>query len=301
MLNTILRNRTIAIALCSAALLGPALGADTVPIVIYKKDVRLTTHFAWERWGNFINATPGDGKEIPYDAARLQARVYAFPSGEIRVINFDKKVRTHDHVNMTDTILYTWTGRRVQFVNDQAAVNRPGDAAFHPKGVFHHGEAIETGKGIEFAMYVDKVQTEPQATWITGASRPFEPAATWLDNGKAQEVLGAAVANTPAQAAHYEVRTFNFSPWYVARELRIPRGASLPMLGPKDRLIFVLDGKVGIASNSGNWELTQEDAARAPADQLLTLKALEDSRILEAYVPAKVPAKPAPAEAPKPR
>jgi quercetin dioxygenase-like cupin family protein len=298
----------LALALLGACSSAALLAADSGPLVLYKKDIRLNTTYAWERWGNFINAAPGDGKEIPYDAARLQARVYAFPSGEIRVINFDKGVRTHNHVNMTDTILYTWSGRRVQFVNDQAAVNRPGDAAFHPKGVFHHGEALETGKGVEFAMYVDQVQPEPQATWIPGSSRPFEPGATWMDNGKVVEVLGAAAAasaanstagkpaDAVAKVAHYEVRTFDFSPHYITRELRIPRGTTLSMLGNKDRLMFMLDGRVSVSSGSSSWEIAQEDAARAPADQLVTLKALEDARILETYVPPK----PTPKTAPKP-
>ena len=280
----------IALVLACGAALSVAQATGNGPIVILKKDVRLTTTYAWERWGNFINAVPGDGKEIPYDAAKLQARVYAFPSGQIRVINFNQGIRTHNHVNMTDTILYTWTGRRVQFVNDQAEVNRPGDAAFHPKGVFHHGEAIESGQGIEFAMEVDQVQPEPQATWIPSSTRPFEAAATWLDHGKVHEVVAATAAapNVPAQAAHFSVRTFDFSPYYIARELKVPRGASLPMLGNKDRLIFILDGQFSVTGDGQSWELSQQDAMRAAAGQLLTIKALADSRIIEAYVPPRL-------------
>lgn len=270
---------------------GAALAADNLPLVLYKKDIAINTTYAWERWGNFINAIPGDGKEIPYDAAKLRARVYAFPSGEIRVINFDVGVRTHNHVNMTDTILYTWTGRRVQFVNDQAAINRPGDAAFHPKGVFHHGEALETGKGIEFAMYVDTRQSDPQATWIPASTRPKEPAAVWSESGAIREAVGAAAASAPANATHFDVRTFDFSPHYVARELWVPRGARITMNGTKDRLMFLLAGQVTLSADGKTWQMAVEDAARAPAGQLVTLTALEDSRILEAYVSARPAAK----------
>jgi quercetin dioxygenase-like cupin family protein len=188
-----------------ALLLGPivaaAMAADALPPVVrYSKDTPANTVYAWERWGNFINAVPGDGKEIPYDAAKLRAKVFAFPAGEIRVIDFNAKVRTHDHVNMTDTILYTWSGRRVQFVNDQAEHNRPGDAAFHPRGVFHHGEAVEAGKGIEFAMFVDKVQPNAEATWRFAKDTPLQSLAAWVAGGNYHELADAAAVKAPASS-----------------------------------------------------------------------------------------------------
>lgn len=49
------------------------------------------------------------------------------------MIEFDKDVRTHDHVNMTDTTLYTCKVKRVLIANNEAAIAGPGDASFHPK------------------------------------------------------------------------------------------------------------------------------------------------------------------------
>ena len=193
---------------------GTAFAAPAaLTVVLYKKDITLNTVYAWERWGNFINAVPGDGKEIPYDAARLTVRVYSLPSGEIRVIDFAGGVRTHPHFNMTDTVLYTWTGSRVQFADGKAAVNVPGDAALHPKGVHHHGEALQTGKGIEFVAFVDRQLPDPEVTWKAAASLPMQPMAAWLEGqGTYREVAGGAVGTAPPRASRFKARTFDFPP-----------------------------------------------------------------------------------------
>lgn len=279
-----MRFPTLALCLLMLSSAWAAAPEGGVP-VIYKKDVVLHTVYAWERWGNFINAAPGDGKEIPYDAAKLKARVYAFPSGQIRVIEFDRGVRTHDHVNMTDTVLYTWTGRRVLFANGDAAIAGPGDASFHPKGVFHHGEALEGGYGIEFAMEVDHTWPDPQPVWGPRESRPTEPAAVWLDHGKVLEAYGASAASAPADAAHFEARVFDFPPYYTARELHIPRGVSLPIQSAKDRLMLLLAGHATVALDGRSWPVGPEDAVRAPAGRRMTMEATDDCKIIETDVP----------------
>lgn len=262
---------SIVLPLCTGITV--ALGAQPDPVVLYRKDIPYRSVYAWERWGNFINAQPGDGKEIPYDAAKLAVRVYAFPSGEIRVIDFRSGVRTHPHINMTDTILYTWTGRRVQFGNGQAEQNRPGDAAFHPRGVFHHGEALETGKGIEFATYVDKVAPDPQVTWITAEARPMR-------------AVGPGVAE----------RRFDFGT-YVTREIHLSKGAKLTLDTVANQLLFVLSGRIlvsaGGSAGSQNFEVAAEDAAHARAGAPFNIVALEAAQVLTSSVPVGTPPPPA--------
>ncbi len=288
-----MRVTRLGLGLLLGCLASTTYSAETVtPVVRYRSVTPANTVYAWERWGNFINAVPGDGKEIPYDAAKLKARVFAFPAGEIRVIDFNAKVRTHEHVNMTDTILYTWTGRRVQFVNDQAEHNRPGDAAFHPRGVFHHGEAVETGRGIEFAMFVDNVRPNPEATWRFAAATPLQSVAAWIADGTYHEQFEAAAAKAPASAARFQARTIEFPP-YVARELRLAKGTALPLDVRNQQLMIVLSGTISIKTAGQSFDLAVEDTAFATPGVPFSVRASEDATLLTAVVPRDTPPPPA--------
>jgi quercetin dioxygenase-like cupin family protein len=243
-----------------------AAGADD-KLVILKSERPMLRVYAWERWGNFINALPGDGKEIPYDAAKLNYRLYVFPYGEMREIDFADGVRTHDHINMTDIVQYTWTGRRVQFAQHKAEKQGPGDAALHPKGIFHHGEALEPGKTIEFAYYVENTLNDPQVTWLNTGTNPMEVAAAWEEQGVVHEATGGAVARAPRQAARFDMRSYDFGK-YVTRELHLAKGTIVPVKSDREHMMYVLSGKVKYTIGSQNHELGSEDAARIPAGRL---------------------------------
>lgn len=283
--------RSMTMALAGAALmLGGAAPppAPPAPVVIHHQDVPLVTVYAWERWGNFINALAGSKTEIPYDAARLQVKVYTFPTGEIRAIRFGNGVRTHRHINQTDTILYSWQTHRVHFVDDKAVVTEPGDFALHQKGVYHSGEEIRRGGGIdlEFAMTIPGIHNDPTAWWSLARDHPIEPAASWLKDGRYVEAIGPDAAAAPAGAAHYRVRVAAL-PHYAARELYLAKGAVLPTRElATDRLFFLLSGHVKLTTGGQGYMLEPEDSARAIKGADFTLEALDDAMFAEAFVPA---------------
>jgi mannose-6-phosphate isomerase-like protein (cupin superfamily) len=257
------------------------------PVVIRAADVPLYDVYAWERWGNFINALAGSKTEIPYDAARLQVKVYTYPSGEIRAIRFGNGVRTHRHINQTDTILYSWQASRVQYVNALATVAIPGDFALHQKGVDHSGEEIRRGGGIdlEFAMTIPGRHNDPTGFWSLAREHPVEAAAQWRDGDRYVEAVGAGAATAPAGAVRYRVRLAAL-PGYPARELHLTKGTVLPSRDPeRDRLMFVAGGRVRVTVGGRSHDLAVEDTARAPARTDFRMEALEDSLVIQASVP----------------
>lgn len=275
----------LALALIAGLTVAAAAAPDTGPIVIRHQDVPLVTVYAWERSGNFINALAGSKTEIPYDAARLQVKVYTFPSGEIRAIRFGNGVRTHRHINQTDTILYSWQTHRVHFVNDMAVVTEPGDFALHEKGVYHSGEEIRRGGGIdlEFAFAAPAGHNDPTGYWSLAASHPLEPAAAWVTPAGPVEAIGAAaVAAAPVNAARYMVRAALF-PGYEAREVKVAAGAVIRSRDSRcDRLMFILSGTFRVSVGGRDYSVGPEDAARAPAAQDFELVALTDGSYAEA-------------------
>jgi quercetin dioxygenase-like cupin family protein len=280
----------LALALLSStpALAVGEMGKPAAAPVILRKDVPLYTVFAWERWGNFINAQAGGKTEIPYDAARLQVKVYTFPSGEIRAIRFPNGVRTHRHINLTDTVLYSWQAHRVQFVDDQAVLAAPGDFALHQKGVYHSGEEIRRGGGIdlEFAVNNPGIHNDPAGYWAFAKDNPIQDAASWRDGASVKEAIGPAAANAPANAARYRVRMAEL-PGFKVREMYLPKGAVLPIRETeRDRLIFILSGRVSVSTGGKTYELGSEDAARAEKGKDVTITALEDAMWAQSLVPA---------------
>ena len=288
----------IAMAALLTTLAQPAFAqakeAKPVPVVIRHQDVPLYDVYAWERWGNFINAEAGSKTEIPYDAAHLKVKVYTFPSGEIRAIRFPDGVRTHRHINQTDTILYGWQAHRVQFVGNTAVLAGPGDFALHQKGVLHSGEEIRRGGGIdlEFAMTIAGRHNDPTGFWSMARDHPVQPAASWRANGREVEAIGAAAASAPADAARYRVRVAALAD-YGAREVYLDRGTVLSSRdGDRDRLIFVLKGKLRLTVDGASHVIEPEDAARFAQGRDVRVEAVEDSMYVQASVP---PAPPPPA------
>jgi quercetin dioxygenase-like cupin family protein len=287
--------RTAALALAlwtigsSAAWAVGETGKPAAAPVILRKDVPLYTVFAWERWGNFINAQAGSKTEIPYDAARLQVKVYTFPTGEIRAIRFPNGVRTHRHINLTDTVLYSWQAQRVQFVDDKAVVAVPGDFALHQKGVYHSGEEIRRGGGIdlEFAVNIERIHNDPNGFWSFAKDNSVVEAATWRDGSRVIDAVGPEAASAPANAVRYRVRTASL-PDYPAREVYLPKGAVLPIRETeRDRLIFILSGRISFRADGRDYQLATEDAARAERGKEIVVTALEDTIWAQALVPAK--------------
>jgi quercetin dioxygenase-like cupin family protein len=279
----------IGLALSTSAVAADDSVAAPPPVVIHHQDVPLYQVYAWERWGNFINVQAGTpGKEIPYDAARLAVKVYTFPTGEIRAIRFGNGVRTHRHINQTDTILYSWQTHRVHFVNDMAMVTEPGDFALHQKGVYHSGEEIRRGGGIdlEFALNYQGVHNDPTAWWSLARDHRVQPAANWVSNGKVMDAIGSAAASAPASAVHYRVRVAEL-PYYAAREVYLPAGTTLTYRDmDHDRLLFMLSGHATIKTGGKTYGVESEDAARADRGADFVITANDDAKWAEAWVPS---------------
>lgn len=272
-------------------MLGLVLIAAAAPnaTVIRAKDTPLYDVYAWERWGNFINAPAGGKTEIPYDAARLQVKVYTFPGGEVRAIRFGNGVRTHRHINLTDTLLYSWRAHRVQFVNNLAVVAGPGDFALHQKGVDHSGEELRRGGGIdlEFVHFNPGRHNDPTGFWSLARDHPMEDAASWRDGGRVRDAFGAESAAAPPGATRYRARRANFPGGFAARDTKLPAGVTLPSISAdRERLFFVLEGRLRTADGT---EIGVEDAAWAAPGKPFSLTALEDARFVEAWLPPLPP------------
>jgi quercetin dioxygenase-like cupin family protein len=254
-------------------------------VVIHNDKTPLITVFAWERNGEFLNAWPGDGKEVPYDAARNQVKLFRFKAGDVRELHFAKGSRTHPHFSREDIITYGVTARRVQITNEQSFQNEPGDASFQPNGVNHHGETLVGGVAIEMAFPGTK-WADPQAKWVSGRNVPLQPVAAWREKGRTIEVVGPAARKAPARAVRFSRKTFRLTPPYVLEEIHLPKGARTPpAMRDTDLLLYVVKGEVRVNVDGPGEVAVSGDAARAPSGTSLSLEALEDTVLVQAAAP----------------
>ena len=203
----------------------------------------------------------GDG-QAAYDAAAMHAKLYRFAVGEIRVIRFMKGVRTPPMVNPIDTLIYTVSGRRVWFVNDQARESVPGDSEFHPKGVEHHAEALEEGIGMEFVFASGDADPAARGVWKPGKDQPLSDAG-------------------PAK-----LRLFDYGALSI-RELSLAKGAgAIQDANAGGRLLFVLSGTLALTAGDRAYALRAHDAASLTPGEAVTIEATDDCVWLEAPFPA---------------
>lgn len=181
-------------------------------------------------------------------------------------------------------------GKRTEctVVDSLATVTEPGDFALHQKGVYHSGEEIRQGGGIdlEFAIPYPGVHNGPTGYWSLARDNPVQSAASWTSQGKVIEVYGeAAMASVPATAARYRARTTRL-PDYAAREVYLAPGTVLPLGDERhDRLPFVLSGHLRLTT-TGKAELPEsEDVARVERGTDVRIEALDEVKYAEASVP----------------
>jgi quercetin dioxygenase-like cupin family protein len=277
---------TVLLAAASTAMAQPAIPpvADDSVIVIRNAERTRLVVFAWERNGEWINAWPGDGREIPYDAARNQVKLFIFPTGSIRELIFEKGSRTHPHPNKEDIFTYGVSGRRVQFVNEQSFQNEPGDAAFHPVGVSHHGETLRTGIAMEFA-FPGKLRPNPEAVWISGRTPARVAVAEWVDGGRLQRAWDGAAAKAPAGAVKYEAKRYDFA-LAPLEEVHLAKGVKTPTgTRERDLISYVLKGRVRVTVAGKSDVAVPGDAIRQAGGRPFSREALEDSVLVEVMAP----------------
>lgn len=89
---------------------------------------------------------------------------------------------------------------------------------------------------------------DAEPTWRSVKSHPMESAAVRIDHGKEVKAYSASVASAPVNAARFEARIFEFSP-YIACDIRLSQGVSLSTQSTMNRLMLLLAGHAIVMMN----------------------------------------------------
>ena len=251
--------------------------------VVHRTEVPQLIVRSWERNGEFTSAWPGEKKEVPYDAAEIHLRRFAYPGIDIREIFLPTDTRTSNHQGYEDIVFYQLDGERVQFVEGASRHTSPGDVAFHPSGAYHYTVQITGGTFVEFALQRPKI--EGHAIWIPQFDVRLLDTAEWMENGKLVVAQTKALAAAPAAASKYKVRAF-YVPGYRFLEYHLPKGAKLPeRASVTDDLFYVVQGALKVSVGGTKAEVVSGDTMRAPAGKPYSFEASEGTVLTMIHIP----------------
>ena len=248
---------------------------STQPI-IHERDLKHLEVWEWERDGVQHNAWAGDGQTAPYDAVKIDARLYNFPSGQLRKLYFEKGARTPWHLSKDQDLIFYYTLRQVEFVDDQVVIDAPGDVSMHPSGVMHHSEVLQAGPRLEFA-FAPQGKSGKDLIALPGREMTLHEATESVEGGHRVVTYG----KTDKAGAKFTAKLFQF-PGYLLVEAHLPKGETLPVHKNADeKLLYVLEGRLKVTSDTATDEVGPGDMVRQIAGRPFAREALEDSVVLE--------------------
>lgn len=253
-----------------------ATAIDPDKLIIHGKDLTPITVYQWERDGKLLHAWPGQGKDIPYDASKVDVRLYNFPTGQLRLIDFPRGTRTAWHVNESDIIFYSIDLHQVEFVGEQVFDSFPGDVSLHPAKVLHHSESITGGTKAEFAFGASG-RSGDDLIAFSGRSQLRRDMVEWVGQGKRM----TAPADGAAKGSAYWSKSFVF-PGYRLVEAHYPAGSAIAShVNADEKLAFVVSGRLRVTSDTATAVLEKGDMVRMAAGKSFARTALSDTVVLE--------------------
>lgn len=249
---------------------------DPAKLIIRGKDLTPITVYQWERDGKLLHAWPGQEKDIPYDASRVTVRLYNFPTGQLRLIDFPQGTNTAWHVNESDIIFYGVDIHQVEFVGQQLFDSFPGDVSLHPANVRHRSTSLTGGTKAEFA-FGPSGRAGDDLVAFSGRSQLRRDMVEWVTADKRM----TAPAGGGAKGSAYWAKSFVF-PGYRLVEAHYPVGSSIAShVNATEVLVYVLSGRLRVTSDNANGELGPGDMVRMATGKRFARMALSDTVVLE--------------------
>ena len=246
-------------------------------LIVRDRDIKTITVYQWERDGKLLHAWPDQKKDVPYDASVVDARLYNFPTGQLRKLYFRAGMRSAWHTNEDDIVMYNLAMlHQVEFVGNKVFDGYPGDATLHPAGTRHHSETIEAGWKAEFAF---AAQGRSGVDLIAESARgkALQSLVERVEGGRRKVQIAAANQT----AGRFSAVTYSF-PGYTLVEARYPRGEAIGIhTNATEKLAYVVSGRLRVTIDRVTEEIGPGDMLRMMADRPFAREALEDSVVLE--------------------
>jgi len=253
----------------------------TGQMILYNRDaIHLIVH-EWERDGVQNVAWPDDGQIPPYDACRIGLKLFNYPTGQLRLIDFEKGARTPWHLNAhQDALFYGLDATQIEFVDEAIHHAHPGDASIHPEGVQHHSETIIGGVRVEFG-FAPQGKSGHDLVAISGRDMGLHVVHEWVEDDRKKRLFRAPAAEVPANGLSYKAKLFQL-PAYAILEAHYGAGTVLPLhTNEAEKIVYVIKGRMTVTTGTESGELGAGDVFRMAAGKPFRRETLTSCVVIE--------------------
>lgn len=213
--------------------------------------------------------------KAPAQASRYRQKTYSFPSGTIRVLEFDAGGGGMIHAITAETAIFMLRGVGAVEVAGELVSLAEGDAVNYPSGVLRG-----PGPATVIAWTVTgTVNNEAsRAMRVRRADAVVTDTAEWEQNGRRVTARGADdVAAAPAGAVRLSVARYEFPGNSVRVARNFKGGPTSPRSSELDALIYITSGHMQFTQDGRAVEVVPGDAIREIAGATHFWNRYEDS------------------------
>lgn len=229
--------------------------------------------------------------QAPANAVRYTQKSYVFPTGTIRVLDFNQANGGMLHVLTDETTLYMLKGEGTVEVAGETVSISQGDAVSYPSGTLRgDGDAtvvlwVVTGTDIEG-------ESKPKV--VRSADTTFSQFGYWPgpDGNRILATTAEDLKDAPADAIRLDMTSYTFDDNGLVVTKNYKSGPTNKTRGDRDALLYITSGKMRFFQDDIDVIASPGDAIRETAGRYHNWIRLEDSSFIGIGTKPRAPLEP---------
>jgi quercetin dioxygenase-like cupin family protein len=228
-------------------------------------------------------------EKAPANAARFEAKLYNFPSGNFRRMTYKAGGPVlHQITHETEIYILAGSATLSPFPGfpGKPMTIRAGDALFLPAGIISNPKASE-----DFVMlqgFVNRTVREAKSAIITSRQATTAQFAEWQADGKdIRAETPAEIRKAPKTAHRITTRRYQFDGNAILAVTLSGGRSNTTMRQGDDQLVYVVSGRVRRTEGDQTFELAPGDAARQKIGNSGHWEPLEQTLVIATPAPLK--------------
>ncbi|MGY8962344.1 MAG: cupin domain-containing protein [Rhodospirillales bacterium] len=215
----------------------------------------------------------------PPEASRYIQKSYVFPTGTIRVLDFQKDEGGMMHAITVETAIYMLKGSGTVEVAGETVTLNEGDLASYPSGTLR-GDGDSTV--IAWTVTGSKINEVAEAMVVRGIDVPVTHSAQWPgpDGKMVRARTSEALWEAPGDAIRLDLKRYMFDGNSVRTTINYKGGPTSKVTSSMDALIYITSGKLHFFQDDLNFVAGAGDAIREISGHYHNWIRLEDSSFI---------------------
>ncbi len=213
--------------------------------------------------------------QAPPNASRYEQKTFSFPTGTIRILEFEEENGGMLHAITAETALHMLKGSGSVEVSGETVALKEGDTVSYPSGVLRgDGDATVIAWTVTGLLINDSAKAE----LVRGVDAPVSHSAQWDENGeRVRANTPEALAKAPPDAIRLSVKRYTFEGNSVRVAHSKQGGPTTTATSTLDALIYVTSGNLRFFQDDAVIEAVPGDAIREMAGHYHNWYRIEDS------------------------